>query len=292
MDDLIEVFVDTYYNEQQADDINKSLDLFDFYEYNQAFPGLIDIAVEHSTTSNENLIDRFTLAIHERLNYLLSQHTLILIDEATIDEKNQILAALGHLQKLQDYGPVIGVLESLEDDTQKLAMILSDHTLLDETQLMTLIVSFSEDLLGKLKEYIYTIENSTQSSDEPVRLDLITNLRVFNEFTNDRSLASAALQAGTSLSQRFVTYLNYFKDDIVVDSNEATAYNFLSVLFMSGDGYNSPLLVYRKYSLEVIQDLNRVSKVENILLDLIAKFTEFKKVHHDATRLSEVRSTT
>lgn len=286
MDDILALFVETYYNEQQADDINKALDLFDYFEYNQAFPGLIDIVVEHSTTSNENLIDSFTAAINQRLNFLLEQHTVKLVDEATIDQKNQILNALGHLQKLQDYSGVIGVLESLEDDTEKLTNILSDHVLMDQTELMTLIVSFSEDLLTKLKEYIYAVEDATPSEDEPARLDIISNLKLFNEFTEGKTIAAAAMQDGSRVSERFSTYLAFFKDEIVTKDTDQTAANLLSVLFMSIDGYNSPLLVYRKYSLSILNDLTLVSKVEVSLLNLIASYSEFKKVKHEATRLS------
>lgn len=286
MDDVIALFVETYYNEEQATDINKALDLFDYFEYNQAFPGLMDIVLEHSSTSNENLVDSFTAAINERLNYLLEQHTVKLTDEATIDQKNQILNALGHMQKLQDYSGVIGVLESLEDDTEKLVSILSDHVLMDESELMTLIVGFSEDLLTKLKEYIYAIEEATPSEDEPVRLDILSNLRLFNEFTEGKTLAASAIDAGSRVSERFMTYFTFFKDDMVSPNNDATAANILSVLFMSIDGYNSPLLVYRKYSLNILNDLTRVSKVEVSLLNLIAKYSEFKKAKHEATRLS------
>lgn len=286
MDDILALFVETYYNEQQADDINKALDLFDYFEYNQAFPGLIDIVVEHSATSNENLIDSFTAAINQRLNFLLEQHTVKLVDEATIDQKNQILNALGHLQKLQDYSGVIGVLESLEDDTEKLTNILSDHVLMDQTELMTLIVSFSEDLLTKLKEYIYAVEDATPSEDEPARLDIISNLKLFNEFTEGKTIAAVAMQDGSRVSERFSTYLAFFKDEIVTKDTDQTAANLLSVLYMSIDGYNSPLLVYRKYSLSILNDLTLVSKVEVSLLNLIASYSEFKKVKHEATRLS------
>lgn len=286
MDDIIALFVESYYNEEQADDINKSLDLFDYFEYNQAFPGLLDIVMEHSTTSNENLIDSFTAAINQRLNFLLEQHTVKLIDDATIDQKNQILNALGHLQKMQDYSGIIGVLESLEDDTDKLVSILGDHVLMDETELMTLIVGFSEDLLTKLKEFIYAREEAQPSDEEPARLDILSNLRLFNEFTEGKSLAASALEAGSRIAERFSTYFAFFNEDIVVADNDATAANLLSVLFMSIDGYNSPLLVYRKYSLNILNDLNRVSKVEVSLLNLIAKYSEFKRAKHEATRLS------
>lgn len=286
MDDILALFVETYYNEQQADDINKALDLFDYFEYNQAFPGLIDIVAEQSATSNENLIDSFTAAINQRLNFLLEQHTVKLVDEATIDQKNQILNALGHLQKLQDYSGVIGVLESLEDDTEKLTNILSDHVLMDQTELMTLIVSFSEDLLTKLKEYIYAVEDATPSEDEPARLDIVSNLKLFNEFTEGKTIAAVAMQDGSRVSERFSTYLAFFKDEIVTKDTDQTAANLLSVLFMSIDGYNSPLLVYRKYSLSILNDLTLVSKVEVSLLNLIASYSEFKKVKHEATRLS------
>ena len=76
---------------------------------------------------------------------------------------------------------------------------------------------------------------------------------------------------------------------LVGDDDQQTALNILSVIYMSLEGYNSPLLVFRKYSYRLLQDLNRVSRVETKLLNIIADFTDYKKVEVEKLKLQNLQ---
>lgn len=290
MDELLLIFLDTYFTDEYAEEVSKSFDLFDFYEYSQAFSGLIDIANDQGTISTDDLKDRFVLELHVKLDYILQQHTIKLIPEATLTQKNEILTSLGHLQKLEDYTGVIRLLESLENDEEILSTIISDSTLMDKTEVMSIIESFSPSVLTSLKQYIYTQEDSVPK-DTP-RFDILTNIKLFSNFVNGNALGVKLVQSGVLVGQRFFEYLTFIKDDIVVKGQEdLTVSNILSLLYISTDGFNSPLLVYRKYSYNILQDLNLVSKIEVKLLEQISKYTEFKKAHHESSKLLQTGTT-
>lgn len=290
MDELLILFIETYFTEEFQEEIIKSFDLFDFYEYNQAYQGFIDIASSQGTISTDDLKDQFVQELNNKLDFVLDQHTIKVTAETTLQQKNQILASLGHLQKLEDYTGIIRMLESFESDEEQLATIISDCTLMDKTEIMTLIVSFSPSILSTLKEYIYQKEEATPKYQS--RSDIVSNLKLYSKFTNGNTIGSQLAKNGALLGQRFFEYLPYVEDMFVVQNDHnATALNILSVLYMSIDGFNSPLLVYRKFSYTILQDLNLVSKVEAKLLEGISKYTEFKKAHHESIKLFEIGTT-
>jgi hypothetical protein len=291
MDELLSVFIETYFVEEVQDEIAKSFDLFDYFEYNQAYSGLINIANEHGQISTDDLQDRFTAELHAKLDYIVTQHAIKLVDTTTLSQKNEILTALAHLQKLIDYTPVLRTLETFADDIEQLSSILSEMTYMEEAEVHSLIESVDPSMLRTLKTYAYQREEELESSEEP-NYNLVENIKIFNEFTQNRGLGSVLLNNGTLPGERFRTYIPFIEDLVVVPNNDAaTALNFLSTLLLSSDGYNATLLAYRKYSFQLLHDLNLVSKVEVKLLDLIGQYTEFKKVHYEKIRLSETGTT-
>ena len=64
---------------------------------------------------------------------------------------------------------------------------------------------------------------------------------------------------------------------------ETSALNMLSVLYLSTDGFNSPIITYRKYSSRVFNDLDAISRVEVKLLGYIAKVEELLKAKNESS---------
>lgn len=287
MEDLFAVFLDSFFTEEMQAEINTSFSLFEFYEYHQAFQGLTDICHEHGNVANEDLQDRFLKEINDKLDFIIQQHGITLISEVTLNQKNQVLTALGHLQKLDDYGAVIRTLETFEDDISQLASVLSEMTFMEEPELHSIIAYVAPSTMRTMKQFAYQKEEEAISSEEP-NYDLLENFKLFNEYTKNASLAHLMVSNGASLGNRFRDYLPFVENVFLEEKDDAKkTLNIFSLLSISSDGYNSPLLVYRKYSMQLLHDLNLVSKIEVILLKLIADYSEYKKVQYEKARLLE-----
>lgn len=286
MDELISIFVENYFSEEFQEDVEQLFNLIEFFEYKDAYSGFVDILTDETNQSKDDMKDRFVRELHAKADFMLAQHTLELVQEATLAQKIEILKALAHMQSLEDYTGLIGVLESLEPIEVQLATILSDTTTMDEATLMHLVKKFNPRMLELLKSYIYSKEQDAQKSAEPNRV-LLNNFRTFSEVIGRNNVGVAMLANGMLPGQRFETYLAYIEDSILAEKDEVTAENFLSVIYLSHDGFNAPLLVYRKYSYRILQDLNRVSRVEVLILSMIAKLTEYKKAQDEKARLSQ-----
>lgn len=283
MDELIQVYLESTFTEEFQEEIERSFSLFDAFEYHQAIPPFIDILLNQSNLNTADMQDQFTQQLHEALNYILQQHTIRLSPDATIYQKNEIIRGLAHIQRLEDYTPVIRTLETLESDEYQLATVLSMVSALDTGTLMHLIDFFNPRLLKQLKEYIYNKEDALPEEERSDK-KLVGHVRFFNHVFGDQNLGSQLIRSQIRIGEMFETYIEYIRDVFVAPSDEQTAINLLSVIYLSGDGYNSPLLVYRKYSHQLLQDLDRTSKIEVEILKHIAKLTEYKKAEQEAHR--------
>lgn len=289
MDDLIHLVLETYFSEEAQEEIRRSFDLFDHFEYSKVYADLGTLACLHGQESSDSIVDRFNALVKEGLDDVLKEHTIVLIPEATIKDRNEICLALAHIQDLQDYTGIIRILESFQSDDIQLARILADMSMYDESRILELIQSFESKVLEILKSYIYEKEKAQPQKDDYIARSVRDNFLLFTKLFGNATTGSKMLESSVVMGERMATYLTFFQDDLVSQSDEETALNILSVIYYSCDGYNSPLLLYRKYSNYILQDLVRVTRVENNVMALISKFLEFIKAEDEKARLLQAR---
>lgn len=286
MDELIQVYLESAFTEEMQEEIARSFSLFDAFEYDQAQTPLIDILMNQSNLSSADMQDQFMSRLHEGLNFVLLQHTIRCTPDTTIYQKNELIRGLAHIQRLEDYTPIIRTLETLESDEFQLATVLSMVSALDTGAIMHEIESFNPRLLKHLKNYIYDKEESLPVEERGDK-KLVGHVRFFNHVFGDNNLGSQMVRGQLRIGEMFETYLEYIRDVFVGPTDEQTAINLLSVIYLSGDGFNSPLLVYRKYSFQLLQDLDRTSKIEVEILRHIAKLSEYKKAQSEKDQLTQ-----
>lgn len=286
MDELISIFIESHFSEEFREEIERSFGLIEFFDYKDAYSGFVDILTDQSNLTGPDMQDLFTSELNKKLDYMLQEHQLQLVPEATVFEKNEILLALAHVQNLQDYTGIIAALESMESDELKTALILSDLSTLDESKALSLIVKINPRALQALKDYIYAKEKA-QEKNSPVDSALLSNFKLFSQLYGQTTLGASLVATGMMPAQRFHTYLGYVEPEVVGPDDDQTALNILSLIYLSEDGFNSPLLVYRKYSYQLLHDLNRVSRIEVKILGMIARVTEHKKAQDEQARLSQ-----
>lgn len=285
MDGLIDNFIQTYTDDFQVE-IHRAFSIFESFEHNNAYQGFNDILMNESNLTTDMMHDQFTQELHEQLNFVLKQHSIQLVESATIYEKNEICTALFSFQNLEDYTGIIRTLESFDPDEAQLSWILGDLCALNESQILSLLETFNPRMLKTMKMFIYKKE---ESQGVPVTLNekLMKNLRLFSQVFGAETLGAQLVRSQILVGERFETYLDYIQDVVVGKDPADTAMNLLSVIFISSDGFNSPLTVFRKSSYQILQDLDLVTKVESQMLSLIAKLDEYKQAESERVRLEQ-----
>lgn len=283
MFDLVLGYVEETFTDELKLEIKRAFNLFDYFEYDTAYLGMIDIVMNESNHSSETMHDLLVREINVKQDYVLRQHTIELIEEATISQKNEILQALAQIQNLRDYSGIIRTLESFESDDAQLASVLSELCILDETQIMVLIAEFDSTLLSNLKSYIYARENE---ENPVVNVKLVENFKTFCEIFPDPTIGQVLAKSGVLMGERFSSYLTHVEEELKQMDMDNAALNMLSVLYLSTDGFNSPVITYRKYSGRIFVNLDTISRVEVKLLGYIAKVEELLKAKNETSRIS------
>lgn len=276
MDEILKDYIESTFNFEMKLEIYKSFNLFFDYSLENFEEDFIEITMLESKTAKEDNQDRFIILLNEKIDFIVRAHQLKLSEEATLEQKNELLRALFRLQSLEDYTGVISILETTESNLEKFAIIIADISNLDEATVHELVISDDFTLLASLKSYIYLKEDSEYQEVNESE-EVVEQAKHFFKFF-DGDYVGRRLAKSVLLGQRFESYLPFIEDSIVVPDNDETAINILSIIYISSDTFNDPLNSYRKHSLRILHDLNAVSKIEEHVIGLIGKFEEYKKV--------------
>lgn len=284
MDDLISEFISENFSYEAQDEIKRSFGLFDSFEHDTAYQGFIDMIMNESNLDRNSMVDMFNSELHTQLNFILTHHSVTMIDTSTIYEKNEILSAFSNFQYLEDYTSIIRTLENLDADEVQLSSILTDLCMLDQFKIMELIQAFNPRLLKTMKKFIYKKEESDKKEGFDNDPKLLKNLKLFNKVFGAENLGAQLVRGQLIVGEKFETYINYIQESVIGVNDTLTATNILSTIYLSSDGFNSPLLVYRKYSYELLQDLDKVGKIETQILSLIATMEEHRNAEAERAR--------
>lgn len=280
MDDLIVTFLSSTCSPEYANEVYRSFKICNDFEYPNLYSRFIDILTNESYASGDQLRDEFHEELSNKLNDILQQHNLKLVDTATLFQKNEMLTALYSIQSLEDYTPVILVLESLETDEVKLTTILEDYCQLPMEEQLSIITELNPVTLSLLKEYIN--QSLLNKSKQDSYRGLVPALKVFFKLFGRDNVGFALIDNEVKPGQTLDVYLSYI-DNIVAKTIEQTAINVLSLIYMTPKSVHEPLTVYTENSVLMLRDLKLVSKVEPLVITMIGQVNDYLKAQQQAT---------
>lgn len=270
MIDLIRVYLDGNVSDEAKEDIERSFDILINFNFNDIYSTLVDILMQESTVTNDERMDMFYRRIHDMLNEVLNQHSLVLSSDTTLFQKNEITSALYEVQHQEDYEVLTSILMTDEPPEYKLSEIVNELSEIDTSNVMELIESFDPNILKALSEFI---ENKVkEEADNNIRT-AGDRLKIYFEVLGRDNLAMKLLDEGYRPGNEFMLYLSNLTD-VSTTSTDELARHISSVLYMSNDGYENPLKTYREHSDELLEDINLISAVEVILIKHIAAISD------------------
>lgn len=283
MNELLTEFISNNFTPEAIEDIKRALDLFDAFNSQDYEHLLLDPLYNSNTTAIEQR-DDVLKAIHKLSDDILLAHTIETHPGTSLFFKVEVMSALFLVMHLEDSLPFMLALESNDSDEEILAFIISGLSTLDLTDVMVGISAFRPSMLKMLSQYL-TAKNA--EADMPRVEKYLKTIKEFKTFTNRKDLIGFKLtEGGMLLGQHLKTYATFIQDMEVKDI-DSLALNILSILYMSSDGFNSPILAYRKFSHVFFEDINVISMVEDKLSYHLGKFNEHMKAVYEKNRLSQ-----
>ena len=287
-DELLDFQLNDYINStftpELEEDISVAFQLLYAFELPDPEIDFLNLITSDSYLDSNDMQDQFTLILHSKLDYLLSQHKLTLTDTSSLYIKTQILAACYALMYLEDYTHILITLESELSDLEKLSAILSEHSVLSETDVLTSVTNVDPTFLSTLATYAYSKADEAITTEEELSTEIIENTKLLKQLVNFETLGYLLLKDRVTTNLSLENYINFIggPETIPNPSLDVYATHIFSILLLTKNNLNGILLTYRKYSHLLVTDPNLTTAVDVKLIELIAKLTDYKKAHKEA----------
>lgn len=277
MDDLINIFVETNFTPEGAEDFYQALGLLRLYNYLDPFVLIDDVLMTESFKDTGEIKDTITLLVKQGQAYILDQHGIVLTDDATLAFNNTVLKTLYQLQKLEDPVPVLRILECSEPDDIKYAQIMEMFTNINYMTFLQVIDSIRPVFIKNLGMYLYAEE---EAKGEALReMPLIRDtLRLYKEVFGINPAVRVILDCGTVYGEEFELYLPLYNElrEVLTDEKVLVETLFFMLLF-SSDGVHDPMGVFNKYADHLVSDLTIANRLGRTIGELSNKMTRFKE---------------
>lgn len=289
-DELLDFQLNDYINStftpELEEDISVAFQLLYAFELPDPEIDFLNLITSDSYLDSNDMQDQFTLILHSKLDYLLSQHKLTLTDTSSLYIKTQILAACYALMYLEDYTHILITLESELSDLEKLSAILSEHSVLSEIDVLTSVTNIDPTFLSTLATYAYSKADEAITTEEELSTEIIENTKLLKQLVNFETLGYLLLKDRVTTNLSLENYINFIGgvETIPNPSLDVYATHIFSILLLTKNNLNGILLTYRKYSHLLVTDPNLTTAVDVKLIELIAKLTDYKKTHNEAIK--------
>ena len=289
-DELLDFQLNDYINStftpELEEDISVAFQLLYAFELPDPEIDFLNLITSDSYLDSNDMQDQFTLILHSKLDYLLSQHKLTLTDTSSLYIKTQILAACYALMYLEDYTHILITLESELSDLEKLSAIISEHSVLSEIDVLTSVTNIDPTFLSTLATYAYSKADEAITTEEELSTEIIENTKLLKQLVNFETLGYLLLKDRVTTNLSLENYINFIGgvETIPNPSLDVYATHIFSILLLTKNNLNGILLTYRKYSHLLVTDPNLTTAVDVKLIELIAKLTDYKKAHKEASK--------
>lgn len=279
MDELLLQAVLAYFSEQMQEEIFRSFGLFGLYGYRDAFDAFDDIVNANSEFSSDTTADGILSKLNQGLDYLLEHHTLVLDSTARIEDKNEILAGLYSLQYLENYEPIARILESTRNDVEMVAAILEELTTYDQMFLMELIHSCRPSMLHYLRQFINEKEiliAQAPEQNEKIKdaVSTLAGITTLGDFEH------SVLESDLLLGVPFKLFVPILGEDLIeIDKWADSARRVLFTIFLSSDGVDNPLAVYKEHIPALCPNASAAALLEESFNFLLGKYNETKNAN-------------
>ena len=284
MDELIASYIENTFHPDLNDTIHRAFALMESFELPDYESEFVDLLMVADTELPQNVQDHFTTILHKKLDEILHAHLIKPLEATHLHEKVGLLTALFNVQHMADYTSIIHTLEASYDDIERLSEVLSHCCELTPLAIENIIDEFNPSILDTLKQYVYGIEQDTNTvlTDQALlERKIIQNLRLFKEFVkNDKEpvtpLGLFMLESDAMVGQDLELYVPFVDAQLKHTNYPKLAVDVFSLLLLTEKGYLNPLGEFKKCSGWLLDDLTAISKVDPLIVSLSSAFEKFK----------------
>lgn len=265
-------YVKTAYLPEQADEILRGFELLEAFGLEYYDSEFIPIVTNTDKYDPDDMRLAFNSQLIKSLNIVLNEHNVYLKSEINLYIRNEILSSIYLLQHLNDYSPILQILESYLENDDKLIAILSHTCILSDIVISDSVETFEPSFLKGLYDFIMA---NHPDQDDQSQIDNIhvKNLKLFKTFLHEQTCLGLELISSGSPIGLEPDY--YFKHLDINKPIVQLALDVLSCILVS-QAYQFPTMAYRKHASVYIQDINRFTQIDTIVTHMVGDFERYK----------------
>lgn len=272
MDQLVRQYAVDHFPPTMLDIINDTFSIFDSFEllgYNDDF---VNLLMQQEYMSPVDVSDAYMALLINKQNYILEQHKIVLVQEATLEQRNELLRGLHLLLDLYDYTPVINILESFAIDEEKLTAILALVCNLDDSTIFSLLESVASETITTLRDYVY---KKLKDDSQPIIHGNIKNIKLFRNYIgHSEYLAKKMVESNIPMGLCIGAYLPVIANALQNKTIEELAIDVYSVLMMT-NSKDSPVMQFKNCSQSMFSDIKTISDVGASLIKIDLAFNKY-----------------
>jgi hypothetical protein len=292
INELTAYYLEVTFSEEIRTTINYSfmlMELFGIKHYEDKYTDLIS---RTETIDNDAKQDLFIKYLNDDVIRIINDHHMHLNEgvDYKLFELNELAHFLYIIQNLEDYTELSYILHSEQTPRMVIVSLIVKYSLLSQVRAMELLGVVEPTLLIAIKEFVIDKEITVESHFDRAHLEHINHFIKFTQGGN--SLGERLyLQGYPKLTLEEYTSVLPFNLVDYVDGNigknaAKTALDVLSLLVMTKDNYLVPLLKFKQNTSLFTSNLENVTKLSSIMVNILADFSDYLKAQKDMTHVN------
>jgi hypothetical protein len=269
MDAILLAFINLNYSPESAAMIRGALQTLSVYG-TDLDDEIMDLICNEDTEPSA-VSDSIRSLISKSMDDILIAHTVIPSHEASFQDRLMLIEGLLVIQDLEDFTPVITIIESLGDTEELFAHLMSHVCTIDIVYIMTAVDTVDQALLDKLLNLAYFRTNTryAPSIDVTIRDTALARLKTLHKHVNRQLVGLEMLTLGFSAGMELPVYIPYSGINFTDTTTpiQILAEQFLSLIYLSTPE-EDPVAVYRNCGASIFGNVNSTTKVGEIIQTL------------------------
>lgn len=280
MDLLTSKYFEANFNPEVVNLFSRTFNAFDDFNLPDYEIGYANVLGMEDNISPEDMKDAIVGLTYDNIKTIFEAHSFQLNSEATFSERVEILEGLYKLQGLSDYTTVMAELGTSETEDEKFAEVLSQVTTLSTETILSILGQVEPIFIETLQSFVEEKEKALGhklTSSVELQRKIVDNLKTFKAFMDSElkqktAIGFTVVDSNVILGQPLESYMPFVKDGLVSGDLDQLTLDIYSVILLTDEGYNDPLVTYRKYSHLLLDDAMSIARVDSLLLNLISKY--------------------
>lgn len=281
--ELTGYYINTTFHEGVTENIYSSFSLLESFNSGSYEDKYISLIERSDAISNTDKSDQFIMYLESDIRAIIDAHSVYVSKDIniTLNELNEVCHFLYIVQNLEDYSYISYRVNAEDTDRNIICDLIVYLTLLDKPRVMEIIESVSPNLISAIKEIAkdkYTI------SDEVNKLHLTTINNFFKFIKSSECLGYKYFNQGYKdvTLETLVNLLDIdlpdYIDKLTITNSAQAGLDILSLLIISKDTYELPLLKFKQFNSYFTNNLTHTTKLNYVITAILSDFGVFLNI--------------